>query len=96
MPLKIFLGVCFLHVYCREVDWQAMASEPLHGAGAGTHLGTGIKLSFLFSALSVPTTLTGVEAEATQPAGPVGPGPGGRVVWGQPVGQPHLHLLLHR
>merc|ERR1719471_2416567 len=47
-------------------------------------------------ALSVPTTLTGVEAEATQPAGPVGPGPRGRVVWCQPVGQPHLHLLLHR
>ena len=64
--------------------------------GRTSHCGTHkTKLSFLFSALSVPTTLTGVEAEAAQPAGSARPWAGRGTVRSQPALRPHLLLLLH-
>ena len=43
----------------------------------------------------MPTTLTGVEAEAAQPAGSARPWAGRGTVRSQPALRPHLLLLLH-
>lgn len=67
-------------------------TSPVLGVGV-TLWDTLLKQTFFFSALSVPTTLTGVAAKTAEPGSVAPPGRGLRE---QPASQQHQPLLLHQ
>ena len=70
-----------------------VGASPVLGVGATLWDTLLLKQFFLFSALSVPTTLTGVAAKTAE-SGSVAPP--GRSLREQPAGKQHQPLLLHQ